>query len=317
MKFLYVLCSDSNDLYFEQALLSITSLRNKMPESHISLLTDNQSANELRNNGKRKIIFDLINEFKEFPFTEDKNKKYRSRWIKTSMRKHIDGDFLYLDCDTVIADYIKLNTAADLLSVLDIHLPLKKRLKNEHYREIHINRDESLGFITSPKNYYNGGIMFCRDVPVSHTFFDLWHKYWLSCVEKGISDDQPSLNMANTQLGNIITELDGTWNCQLVRSGIPYLGNAKIIHYFNASDNSKKYILAKANTYESIKKLGYIPNDIKKLLKHPRAAFCLGKNKTRYSFADKLLNIALIILFSFPLNLIFFPFAKIQRCINS
>ena len=317
IKYLYVLSSDNSDLYYEQALLSITSLKRKNPDSFVSLLTDDKTSEYLRNDSKKNIIFNLLDEFKEITFTPDIGKKYRSRWLKTSMRKHIDGDFLFLDCDTIIAEKLKIQKEINLGAVLDIHLPLQKRFKDKHYRDIHIQRDIKCKFTTASHNYFNSGLILCRDIPSNHNFFDLWHSYWMSGVEYGILEDQPSFSMANIVLGNIITELDGTWNCQLVHDGLFYLGIAKIIHYYNVIDNKKNYIFAKLSTYETIKKNGFIPKWIYKFLKHPRAAFLLGNKFQNQNLIDRLFFLILIFISTIPLNSVFFIFSKIKRYIDN
>jgi hypothetical protein len=85
----------------------------------------------------------------------------------------------------------------------------------------------------------------------------------------------PSLNQANYELDNIITELPGEWNCQISHNGLPYLHDAKIIHYYATSLSSfaPAYRLASGEVLASIKETGEISPEIMKLLENPRAAF--------------------------------------------
>jgi len=315
IKYVYVLVSDESDLYFEQALLSITSLKTKMRTAYVTLLTDDKTAEYLRNDHQRAMIFDLLDEFKEISFSENFSKKYRSRWLKTSIRKHIDGDFLFLDSDTIVAKNLIIKKKMDLGAVLDIHLPLYKRFKNKKYQYFHIQRDKKLNFTTAYKNYFNSGVIFCSDTPASHDFFSEWHNLWISSCENGILEDQPSFSMANIKLNNIVTEMDGIWNCQLVRNGIPYLGNSKIIHYYNATNNEKNYFFAKISTYELIRKYGTIIPEISILLKRPYTVFSLNKYnniKNKYKIIDTLFSKLLFFLFSPPLILFIFLISKIR-----
>ena len=305
LKYLYILTSDINDLYLEQTLLSISSLRKHTKNSFISILTDNITFETIQNDCNRNNFLKLVDDLKIVNTPLDKSKKYRSRWLKTSMRKHVNGDFLFLDSDTVIASNLKFNKNLNLAAVLDIHTTLNYRFKNLNYRNFHTTRDKQCGFITASEKYFNSGVIFCRDIPENHIFFEHWHKFWQHGTEKDVIEDQPSFSMANLSLGNIISELDGTWNCQLVRHGLFYLPNAKIIHYYNSVNNEKRYLFSRKQLHENIKKNGNIPLNIKKFINHPRSAFLLRSNRNDYDFINQIFFFILIIITSHPINYIF------------
>ena len=273
IKYLYVLVSDETDDYLEQALISITSLKMRMPEAFVSLLIDDITKKTLVD--KRGNILELINELKGIEIDSQFNKKARSRWLKTSMRRHIAGDFLYIDCDTVICEDLTEieNLGIDLGAVLDCHV-----LLHEHdAKEMFQNNDKLLGFDSSLKTnkHFNSGVIFCRDIPVCHSFFDEWHKLWLSGIKRRLID-QPSFNQANLNFDNIIKEVEGLWNCQICTGGIVFLVNAKIIHYFVTRKGSIPYTLADPLLIQKIKNTGIIDNDIKKLLTSPKNNFYLN-----------------------------------------
>jgi len=277
MKYLYVLTSNENDYYLEQAFLSMTSLRMHMPSAFISLLLDNNTETSLA--GKRKNIIDLVNEFKSIKIDEKFTQKARSRWLKTSMRQNIEGDFLYIDGDTIIAEDLSSveNINIDVGAVLDSHLNLIERGKYSPARlksikalapKLGINQAFDLDV------YFNGGIMFCRDNKVGHDFFNEWHRLWLKCFELGGVNDQPSLNLSNFILGSVIKELDGTWNCQVLDDGgIRYLYNAKIIHYMSSRPGEKPYIPANDNFISCIKENGAINENIIESIRKPKTLF--------------------------------------------
>jgi lipopolysaccharide biosynthesis glycosyltransferase len=272
LKYVYVLVSNENDIFLEQLLLSITSLRNKNTDATVIVLIDDITVDSLT--GKRSEIYKLSSEIKILTPPKELNNVKRSRWLKTSMRQNIDGDFLYIDCDTVIADdlsdiaYLNIN----LGSILDQHTlienhPLKKRFKA---------LDKELRFNSSliTNKHFNGGVLFCKDTPISHEFFNEWHKLWLLSVSKDIAVDQPSLNQANINLNNAITELGGIWNCQIEFNGLQYLSKSKIIHYFSSNRNEKPYLLANSEVFKKIKEAGYVPDEIKAYLEDTRSLFC-------------------------------------------
>jgi hypothetical protein len=290
-----------------------------MPDCFISFLTDDITASCL--DGNRRHLYDLVNETRVVSLPPSMSKKERSRWLKTSMRQHIDGDFLYIDCDTIIAENLQSieELDVDLGAVLDIHMPLKERFKNIEYKKRHIERDNRLGFVSAEDKYFNSGVILCRDTSLNHKFFSEWHRLWHSSAQKGVLEDQPSFSQANLSFNNIIKEIDGVWNCQLVRRGIVHLASAKIIHYFNVSaDISKAYIFANAYVYEEIKKTGIVSKNITGLLKNPRAAFTIGSrlisNKKILALLNSLLFLSLKTLFNKPINnsLLFVSFLKIN-----
>ena len=253
------------------------SLRLHMPNAFISLLVDNTT--ELSLTGKRNAIHSLVNEFISVIIDNRYNKKTRSRWLKTSMRQHITGDFLFLDCDTIIArdlsslDTTKMNLAAVLnenTNLLDLARYNPDYLKNMQ------NEDKKNGFSSTVNLnvYYNSGLIFCRDSTIGYDFYKEWHRLWLFCSERGIVTDQQSFNQTNYIMGNIISELDGIWNCQILADGgMRYFHKANIIHYYNSIIVENPYLLGSNIILEKIKKNCCIDQDIKDMLAKPKDLF--------------------------------------------
>ena len=288
MKYLYILTSDDSDFYLEQAMLSMYSLRLQMPNAFISLLVDETT--EIGLKGKRSEIINFTNELISINIDHRYNKKACSRWLKTSMRQHLTGDFLYIDGDTIITDDLsELDTMdINLGAVLNEHTKLSSLSKyNPAYFKKMQDLDKRLSFVSTIKSdtYFNGGLLLCKDCTIGHNFFKEWHELWLYCFEQGIITDQQSYNQSNYILGNIITELDGKWNCQFLSDGgIRYFHDAKIIHYFTAMQGDNPYLLANHNIIEHIKKTGVINQELKNMLANPKSLFTLN---SRLRTADK------------------------------
>jgi hypothetical protein len=276
MKYVYVLASSENDLYYEQFFLSAVSLRLHNPTAEIVLLLDPLTKKGLVGNraGYEKIVSDIV-------VIEPPNglsSKEVSRWIKTSMRQYIMKDFLYIDCDTIIADNLDyaFSDAIKIGAILDSHIPFTR---HHYYRQF---RDENLklGFtsIMTTDSYYNGGIILSKNSPESCVFFEKWHSLWIETMGKGNSQDMPSFNRANYDLNNIITEIGGEWNCQISNNGIPFLHRAKILHYFATSLDflTSPFALASKMVLSSIKKSGRISTEILEKLHDPKSAFELN-----------------------------------------
>jgi len=327
MKYLYILVSDNTDYYLEQALLSITSLKIQMPNAFVTLLVDDITETNLVN--ERAEIKKIVNEFKSIKIETQFNKKARSRWLKTSMRQHISDNFLYIDNDTIIADDLSSveNFNIDLGGVLDEHMYLSefealRPVRMHEIKEMFKRRKFNMEF--DFKIYFNGGVFFTRDNQKSCDFFSEWHRLWLHCFNLNELTDQPSLNQSNYNLGNIISELDGTWNCQILDDGaIRFLSDAKIIHYFATQPARKTYLPANNEFFKIIHETGKISSNITDMLQTPKALF---SENTRLMLVDKslrefydsaLCNAAKRIYFSKAGNTMEFVFAGIKKHIFS
>ena len=273
MKYVYVLTSSNDDLYYEQFYLSVTSLRFHTPDAHITVLFDKKTKKGLT--GLRAGYEQIITEMKVIDTPVELSQKEVSRWIKTSMKRYVTGDFLYIDCDTVITENLNYEFPQDIIigAILDTHVPLNEHHLASHFKlediEINFNSSFELGF------RYNGGVLFCRDVPEADDFFNRWHSLWNVSQKKGNSQDMPSLNQANLEAGNIISRLDDNWNCQIIYNGLPFLSTSKIIHYYATVFDfiNCPFLPASWKVLNSIKETGIISNDIMEMLKYPKIAF--------------------------------------------
>jgi lipopolysaccharide biosynthesis glycosyltransferase len=273
MKYVYVLTSSENDAYYEQFLLSLTSFRFYNPDAHIVILIDSKTSQNLV--GKRSAHEKVVSEIQAISAPAEFSQKEASRWIKTSIHHYVSGDFLFIDCDTIICDTLIPDFSPDIQigAVLDTHATLDKHHLRDNFRK----EDTQAGFCSSIKSNvrYNGGLIFCKGDPAANNFFEKWHTLWIDGRNRGCSQDMPSLNQANYELGGLITELPGKWNCQIAFNGLPFLHRAKIIHYYATSlvSFSSAYSLSADDVFASIKTQGRIPPDTLKLLNDPKSAF--------------------------------------------
>lgn len=228
-KLLYILSSSEADTYLESALISIYSARFRMPDANITLLVDDITNDNIV--GSRKDILNFITEKIVINFDKDINFKIRSRLLKTNMRNHVSGDFLYIDCDTLIASPLNDidNCKFDIAAVLDGHTVLKKHPVYEIFAKQSLVFNYSFEKI---ENYFSGGAMYVKDSEKAGDFFDNWHENYKLGLQSGISQDEPSLAKTNFDFANIIHELPGEWNCQ-IRLGALYLNDLKILHFWS------------------------------------------------------------------------------------
>ena len=279
MTYVYVLVSGKNDLYYEQALMSTYSLRNLMPDANVVLLVDNKTEDSINSDSlKRAEIKKYVSKIISVQFDEKVSNVERSRLIKTSIPEYVDDDFLYIDCDTIIAD--NLSEIEKILyktaGILDGHVMLNEHIHKKYF----LARDKKLGFhgTEAAECNINGGVIFARKCEESKNLFKSWNEAWkYSAYQKHDFHDQSALNEANYRTGLKMQLLDGEWNCQPSHGGLAFLKNAKIIHYYSSEFSGKNYIpyykLADKELQNRIKTEGKIPDDIKKMIADPKFQF--------------------------------------------
>jgi len=276
MKYVYVLTSTPKDLYYEQALMSVWSLRYRMPSAEIIVLVDDKTFKSFEDE-KRSELKKLA-DVRSIEFDDSVKNVERSRLIKTAIPDYVRGDFLYIDCDTIIADDLSDIDKLDCETggILDGHCLLEEHIHKNYF----ISRDKKLGFHgTLAEGFnFNGGIVFCRDTENGHALFKMWNKVWkYSAYTKHDLHDQSALNEANYRTGLKMKQLPGEWNCQPSHGGLAFLKNAKIIHYYSSEFNGKNYIpyykLADKTLQNRIKESGKIPDDVIEMIKEPKFQF--------------------------------------------
>ena len=212
-KLVYVLTCAKDSTYIEQALISIWSARYHNQDAHIVLIVDDVTRQQL--SGKRATILDYVTECIVVPFLDaNATMMYRSRYIKTQVRKMVTGDMLFIDSDTIIngsleeIDTIKSEVGAVFESnllvnqfCLQLYLPiydLAKKMGWSLEDEIH---------------YFSSGVIYAKDTPIAHALFEKWHSNWLQGLSLDIRIDQPSLAKANIECGRVIRPIENKWNC--------------------------------------------------------------------------------------------------------
>ena len=188
----YVLTSSGYDIYADMNLISLRSLRYTNPNANIILVCDLDTVQSLENYNHP--ILQEANQIISVK-TPDQPASFRNRFIKTSLRQHLSGDFLYLDADTVIrGDLSEIFQIKTAFAAAPNHSGSGSptEMPGEEIENFHLLR------WALPSNYYvNGGVLFFADHPDTHKFSQLWHQKWLTSAEKsGSFRDQPSLNSA-------------------------------------------------------------------------------------------------------------------------
>ena len=256
-KVAYVLVSNQNDIYLEQLYFSMYSLRMHNPHTEILIICDSATNESLV--GNRKLLSEISDKIISVDVPLSYNNMQKSRFIKTSLRKHVQGDYVYIDNDTIITDEL---TALDrleypLMGVPDFHCDIESYPGKKDYQIF--SSKVNLCF-EKHKYCFNGGVMYVKDDPISYQLYELWNREWIANLDLGYSTDQQSLFAANEKCGFPIKVLDDIYNCQIMYNGLKYLYKAKIIHYF-ASSFEKSASLEQPYIFQNYKHLKYLKDN--------------------------------------------------------
>lgn len=280
-KLVYVLTCSPEGNYIEQALMSAWSARYWNPEAHIVLITDNLTDKLFI--GKRAEILDYISEKIIIPFEDDNlSMAYRSRWLKTNVRQIIDGDLLFIDCDTIICKPLDNvdNFNCEVGAVPEAMLPVDEFCPS--LVEMDIRRCADIGVdLFQEKYYYCSGVIYAKDQPIVHRLYELWHKYWEQSIAIQMLADQPGLCKADIECNHIIQRIPDTYDV------ISYTHNrlykeAHILHilsYRNAS------YLGSKKLFSYLRKEGVSNYWLQKSILHPECTFFPFNNEVYSSSA--------------------------------
>ena len=228
-KLVYVLTCAPEATYIEQALMAVWSVRHWNQDAYIVLIDDDKTDTLLT--GKRAEILKYISEKIVVPFEDEQlTPMYRSRWIKTKVRQMIDGDFLFVDCDTICQRSLsEIDTfECEVGAVLESHLRVDEYC-DSLYKSAK-NATMVLGVdIDEEELYFSSGVILVRDTQKAHRLYELWHQYWKNGIEKGLKIDQPALAKANREVGHVITKIPDSYNCILFTRP-PFVRDAHILH---------------------------------------------------------------------------------------
>lgn len=267
-KIVYVLVSSEDDLYLEQAVMSVCSVRQFNSDVYVEIVTDNQTESTIV--GKRNLIRKYASEMHVVDVPREYSKAQRSRYIKTNLRKFVKGDYLFIDTDTVIRSSLADidNLTHDVYAVRDLNMfsRFTKRYKTVVENYVSICDD----ILNEP--YFNSGVMYVKDTPKAHQLYQVWYESWKDFCDMGLFLDQPVLCYANKLVGRIIHRLDDVWNYQTFYITERDINRIKIAHYMNGKCHSE-YLLSNPEVLKTIKQTGQITPMLDYLIRNPQDTF--------------------------------------------
>lgn len=237
VKIVYVLVSSRNDCYYEQFLLSLYSLRYSNPDRVVEVVTDRDTREYLIEK-KEPLLSDV-----SFHVVQvEGSGMYKSRFLKTSLREQVSGDFLFLDVDTLVCGSLAPvdKVKADVAAVISLNG--QGRILNERKRR-YLSEAGFGDYRYGP--YFNSGVMLVRDTAAAHRLFNAWHKGWQQSFLNGVPFDQPALYVADRGEGFMIKPLSPVWNCVVpIDGGIHFFKRARIIHWISSKGFFTESVIA-------------------------------------------------------------------------
>ena len=263
----YVLTCTPEATYIEQALISIWSARYHNPDAHIVLLVDDLTNQQLV--GKRAEVLEYVTEKVVVPF-EDANATMmcRSRWIKTQVRQLVKGDFLFIDCDTIVAQSLADadDIECEIGAVLDSHRPISAFHHSVRTNLVKFAAACNWDF-SGVEKYYSSGVLYVKDTENTHQFYQIWHNNYLHSSQCGVNIDQISMEKASQEVP-IVSDIADIWNSiMFIRP--KFIEQAKIIHFPSIYNNS---FLFSKRVLQYVKNYG-LTDYIKYYILHPLQSY--------------------------------------------
>lgn len=287
MEFVYVVVSEKDDFYVEYCAVSVYSLKKYNKEAKVCVICDSNTYDHII--AKKKYFLEIVDKIISVSINQDYTALQKSRFLKTSVRTLIDGDFVFIDTDTIITGDLKGLHSFDkdigAVKTQDSDLWSKDN-QHIHFKRYNTQRNLPEDFNYGIDNYFNSGVIICRDTPKAREFYEEWHKSWLESSEKySFHQDQCDFARINALYGNLVTEITGDYNFMAIYPGISmkFFNDCKIFHYFSTSDKLKKIKIKGSGLLERLSRNG-ISSEIDDLIADIKTDYLKNIFKEREDF---------------------------------
>lgn len=205
-RFLYILAAEPDGYFVEMAAVSARTLLNATPGAEIIVLSDAQTlaasaspaAAMLRAMSQEWIVRDV----------DYATPVERSRWLKLKARDILDGPFVFLDTDTLIArDLSRLAADTDGFAAVADGAPEVLKMLSDYAAQKRW---------PLPKPYLNSGVFVASDTPAVRRLFETAFEIWREGAAEGVFSDQFAINVAAKRLEFPVRWLPATYNLQVL-----------------------------------------------------------------------------------------------------
>ena len=239
----YVIVYHGNGRFPAMAYLSAAAARRVEPNSRIVLVTDTETPHHLRKDWPK--LLELVDETIPVPASMELLRA-RSFYLKTRVRDVIDGDFIYLDSDTLpvrpFADMTTGDWDVALIQDRTHHSPITPIFP--HWV---VPRMKRAGWNVHFEKYFNAGLGFYRDNAAVRALVADWQRRWHEFYALGDDCDQVPLNCSLATMPLRVHELPPAYNAMVTVAPVLARG-AKIYHFFTGNrvelgDSLYEYLL--------------------------------------------------------------------------
>jgi hypothetical protein len=208
--------------------LSAQSLRRQQTGVRITVAADPQTSRTLDRH-----VLDVVDDVVEIE-SSCADPRLRAFHLKTLLRQHLDGDFVYLDTDTLVVKPIAdiLDVDADVAAAIDFNFDREwfpRQLEGPYRR---------LGWPYPLPYYFNSGVFLSRDTAASREFSAEWTRRWFLLVDEGLPGDQEAFVTALYAMRVKWARLSKDFNCIVVKRNYRFR-DARILHFFGSEEEQR------------------------------------------------------------------------------
>lgn len=230
----YVLVCQGWDRHAQMTWLSAQSLRRHEPDVKITLVTESKTHRALQSAGELLGVVDDVVTID----TPIEDRRLRAFHLKTLMRRHVDGDFLFMDGDTLVVNRVRdaLDFDTEVAAAVDFNFDHKffpRQLRGPYTK---------LGWTYPLPFYFNSGVVLMRDTPAVRQLSEEWTRRWLLLVEEGVPGDQDAFASALFARSIKWTRLPKAFNSIVIKRNYRFR-DARILHFFGSEDEQRGTIL--------------------------------------------------------------------------
>lgn len=226
----FVLTSTGEDVYMVMARMAVASVRSSDPTLKVLLLCDEHTLGQhkVRNSPLMAEVDQVIS-----VHTSDGDPAFRSRHVKTTMRRQVHGDMLFLDLDIIVRGALDEVFEADGAVAAAVNHSQPKI--EDQVWDVTEAMFETMGWQHHPAYYLNSGVVLLRDLPEVHQVCEDWHQKWLDSFKRtGRHFDQPALNASLYGHGVSTCVLPDRFNAQFRMA--PSVARGAVIWHYYASE---------------------------------------------------------------------------------
>jgi hypothetical protein len=217
------------------AWISVRSLRLHELDVRVTLVLDRRTRDALDRRTSR--LLDLADRIIAVD-APDESPRLRAFYLKTALRRHVDGDLLYLDGDTLVVRPIAgvADLDADVAAAADFNHDgpwFPPQLEGPYRR---------LGFEYPLPYYFNSGVLWLRDTPAVGRLTEEWTRRWRLLAGEGMPGDQEAFVSALYATPVRWTRLPPAFNAIVVKRNSRFR-EARVLHFFGSEQEQRGTIL--------------------------------------------------------------------------